>query len=197
MMNHYYTDNTDLESQRSIVPFEYRGIKLEFISDLGVFSKQRIDYGSMVLLDTISISKQQVNLLDVGCGYGTLGVSLKKVYNHLVVDMIDVNNRAIQLAKESAKKNDVEVNVFESYIYDNIIKTYDVIVSNPPIRAGKKVVMSILEGAYDRLNSSGELYIVIQKKQGAPSAKKKMEEVFGNCEILKRDKGYYILRSIK
>ena len=84
-----------------------------------------------------------------------------------------------------------------SSIYENVSHCFDVIVSNPPIRAGKKVVFDILEKAYDHLNNQGELVIVIQKKQGAPSAKKKMEEVFGNCEIVKRDKGYFILKSIK
>ena len=82
-------------------------------------------------------------------------------------------------------------------VYENVKDTFDIIVSNPPIRAGKKIVFEILEKAYDHLNNQGELFIVIQKKQGAPSAKKKMEDVFGNCEIIKRDKGYFILKSVK
>ena len=84
-----------------------------------------------------------------------------------------------------------------SFAYENVVGTFDVIVSNPPIRAGKKVVFEILEKAFDFLNENGELIVVIQKKQGAPSAQKKMNEVFGNCEIIKRDKGYFILKSIR
>lgn len=197
-MAHYYTNNIDLPSQETLIPFQYRDHKITFVSDVGVFSKERIDYGSRVLLESMDVSKQQVSLLDVGCGYGTLGISLKIEYPWLNVDMVDVNERAIHLAQASIEKNKVlDTNAFYSHIYENVNKTYDIIVSNPPIRAGKKVVFEILEKAYDYLNDHGELVIVIQKKQGAPSAKKKMEEVFGNCQIVNRDKGYFILKSTK
>ncbi|WP_050637547.1 class I SAM-dependent methyltransferase [Candidatus Stoquefichus sp. SB1] len=197
-MAHYYTNNVDLKSQETHIPFLYRKHQLTFISDFGVFSKERVDYGSRVLLESINISQQQLTLLDVGCGYGTLGIALKKEYPWLNVQMVDVNERAIHLAKESAKYNGVDdVSIYLSHCYENVHDSFDVIVSNPPIRAGKKVVFEILEKAYDHLNPDGELIVVIQKKQGAPSAKKKMEDVFGNCEILKRDKGYFVLKAVK
>jgi len=197
-MAHYYTNNIDLKSEETQIHFRYREHSLVFVSDIGVFSKERVDYGSRVLLDVMNILPTQKTLLDVGCGYGTLGISLKKEYSWLEVDMVDVNERALHLASESAKYNHVDdVHIYESFIYENVNKKFDVIVSNPPIRAGKKVVFEILEKAYDYLNDQGELIVVIQKKQGAPSAKKKMEEVFGNCEIIKKDKGYFILKSVK
>lgn len=197
-MAHYYTNNIDLPSQETLISFQYRNHQITFVSDAGVFSKERIDYGSRVLLESMDVSKQQLTLLDVGCGYGTLGISLKVEYPWLNVDMVDVNERAVHLAQASIEKNNVlDTHAFYSSIYENVDKTYDIIVSNPPIRAGKKVVFEILEKAYDHLNDHGELIIVIQKKQGAPSAKKKMEEVFGNCQIVNRDKGYFILKSIK
>ncbi len=197
-MAHYYTNNVDLKSQETHIPFLYRKHQLTFISDFGVFSKERVDYGSRVLLECMNISQQQLTLLDVGCGYGTLGIALKKEYPWLNVQMVDVNERAIHLSKESAKYNGVDdVNIYLSHCYENVHDSFDVIVSNPPIRAGKKVVFDILEKAYDHLNPDGELIVVIQKKQGAPSAKKKMEDVFGNCEILKRDKGYFVLKAVK
>ena len=112
--------------------------------------------------------------------------------------MVDVNERAIALANESIEYNqENDIIAYKSSVYENVKDTFDIIVSNPPIRAGKKIVFEILEKAYDHLNNQGELFIVIQKKQGAPSAKKKMEDVFGNCEIIKRDKGYFILKSVK
>lgn len=196
-MAHYYTNNIDLKSDEFEIHFSYRNQELIFVSDMGVFSKERVDYGSRALLDAMDIKENQRTLLDVGCGYGTLGLSLKKVYNWLEVDMVDVNERAIHLSTMSAKRNQLEANIYKSSIYENVQRTYDVIVSNPPIRAGKKVVFEILEKAYDHLNVDGELVVVIQKKQGAPSAKKKMEEVFGNCEVVTRDKGYFILKSKK
>ena len=197
-MAHYYTNNTDLKSEKKYITFHYRDQELTFVSDIGVFSKEYIDYGSRVLLDNISLTSSQTTLLDVGCGYGTLGLSLKKVYSWIKVEMVDVNERALALAEESVRYNQLDdITIYKSSVYENVKGRFDVIVSNPPIRAGKKVVFEILEKAYEHLNQSGELFVVIQKKQGAPSAKKKMEEVFGNCEIVKRDKGYFVLKSVK
>lgn len=197
-MPHYYTNNINLDSDESKINFRFREHELTFVSDIGVFSKERVDYGSRALLDAMDLNENQKSLLDVGCGYGTLGVSLAKVYPWLNVEMVDVNERAVLLSNKSIKLNNIEnAKAYLSSIYENVNGTYDVIISNPPIRAGKKVVHEILEKAYDHLNENGELIVVIQKKQGAPSAKNKMEEVFGNCEIINRDKGYFILKSKK
>lgn len=197
-MTHYYTNNVNLKSQETHIPFRYREHQITFVSDHGVFSKDRVDYGSRVLLDCMDIRENQKSLLDVGCGYGALGISLKKEYPWLYVEMVDINERAVHLTNESIEYNHIEdAKAYVSFAYENVTGTFDIIVSNPPIRAGKKVVFEILEKAYDHLNENGELIIVIQKKQGAPSAKKKMEEVFGNCEIIKKDKGYFVLKSMK
>jgi 16S rRNA (guanine1207-N2)-methyltransferase len=154
-----------------------------------------VDYGSQVLLNTLDFEKGKT-LLDLGCGYGPLGISLAKVQG-VKPTMVDINNRAIDLAKQNAQKNGVEADIFQSNIYEKVNGTFDYIISNPPIRAGKQVVHTIISESINYLKVGGNLTIVIQKKQGAPSAKAKMEEVFGNVEILKRDKGYYILRSEK
>ena len=196
-MKHYYTDNTDLESKRNTFIYRYKDYALTFTSDIGVFSKTMIDYGSRVLLENIVINDDKKSVLDVGCGYGTFGISLKKVYPNLAIDMVDVNDRALELCKINASTNDIEANIYKSYIYDDVKATYDYIITNPPIRAGKEVVHKILTDAIRYLNEDGALWVVIQKKQGAPSAKNKMLEVFGNVEIIKKDKGYYILMSKK
>ena len=195
-MKHYFTDNTDLKSEQSQFIFRFHKYDLLFTSDNGVFSKSMIDYGSRVLLDNIEITNEKT-LLDVGCCYGTFGICLNKVYPHLNVDMVDVNDRALELAKLNAKNNNIHANIYKSFIYENVQGSYDVIVTNPPVRAGKEVVTTILQESIEHLNENGSLWVILQKKQGAPSAKKKMEEVFGNCEIVKRDKGYYLLHSVK
>lgn len=195
-MKHYFTDNTDLKSEQSQFIFRFHKYDLLFTSDNGVFSKSMIDYGSRVLLDNIEITNEKT-LLDVGYGYGTFGICLNKVYSHLNVDMVDVNDRALELAKLNAKNNNIHANIYKSFIYENVQGSYDVIVTNPPVRAGKEVVTTILQESIEHLNENGSLWVILQKKQGAPSAKKKMEEVFGNCEIVKRDKGYYLLHSVK
>ena len=194
--NMYYEDNRDLAHDVQELSVELLGLSLHFLTDAGVFSKNAIDYGSRVLLDNFQPEGAKT-LLDVGCGYGTLALTLAKKYG-LKATLVDVNSRALDLAKKNADKNNIEVNdIFLSNIYDQVEGKFDAIISNPPIRAGKEVVHTILSDAYEHLNDDGHLTIVIQKKQGAPSAQKKMKDVFGNCEIVAKDKGYYILRSYK
>ena len=168
---------------------------MTFLTDAGVFSKKMIDFGSQLLLKCLEVNQGET-VLDVGCGYGPLGLSLVKVYG-VQATLVDINNRALDLARQNAERNKVEVTIFQSNIYEQVEGKFDHVISNPPIRAGKQVVHEIIEKSKDFLENGGDLTIVIQKKQGAPSAKSKMEEVFGNCEIVKKDKGYYILRSVK
>ena len=166
-----------------------------------MFSKNTIDFGSQLLIESYEVPPHlaQGKLLDVGCGYGPMGLSFAKAYPEMSVEMVDVNERAMDLAKRNAEANGIQnVTIHESNTYDNVhAKDYSVIISNPPIRAGKEVVHRILAEAYDHLIKEGQLVIVIQKKQGAPSAQKKMQEVFGNVERIALDKGYWILVSTK
>ena len=192
----YYEDNQDLSHDFQTLTVELLGQSMRFKTDRGVFSKNGIDYGSRVLLENYQPESAK-SLLDVGCGYGTLGLTLAKKFD-LDVTMVDVNSRALDLCRKNAIDNAVSNSKIElSNIYESVSEKYDAIISNPPIRAGKEVVHEILAGAFGHLNDGGHLTIVIQKKQGAPSAQKKMEEVFGNCQLVARDKGYFILRSYK
>lgn len=195
MTKMYYAENPDSAHDIHELKVTLLGQSFTFLTDSGVFSKKMVDYGSQVLLNTLDFEKGKT-LLDFGCGYGPLGISLAKVQG-VKPTMVDINNRAIDLAKQNAQKNGVEADIFQSNIYEKVNGTFDYIISNPPIRAGKQVVHTIISESINYLKVGGNLTIVIQKKQGAPSAKAKMEEVFGNVEILKRDKGYYILRSEK
>lgn len=191
----YYAENPDSAHDIHELKVTLLGQSFTFLTDSGVFSKKMVDYGSQVLLNTLDFEKGKT-LLDLGCGYGPLGISLAKVQG-VKPTMVDINNRAIDLAKQNGQQNGVEADIFQSNIYEKVNGTFDYIISNPPIRAGKQVVHTIISESINYLKVDGNLTIVIQKKQGAPSAKAKMEEVFGNVEILKRDKGYYILRSEK
>ena len=192
----YYEDNQDLSHDFQALTVEWLGQSMRFKTDRGVFSKNWIDYGSRVLLENYQPESAK-SLLDVGCGYGTLGLTLAKKFD-LDVTMVDVNSRSLDSCRQNAIDNTVSNSKIElSNIYESVSEKYDAIISNPPIRAGKEVVHEILAGAFGHLNDGGHLTIVIQKKQGAPSAQKKMEEVFGNCQLVARDKGYFILRSYK
>lgn len=198
MSNQYFENNENLKSNIHTIKYYFKKTTLLFDTDNGVFSKGGIDFGSNVLLQNLLDLSDKKMLLDVGCGYGTMGLTVAKKYPNLMVDMVDVNLRAIDLSKRNALKNDIEnVNIFESSCYENIDKTYDVIISNPPIRAGKKIVFEILSGAYEHLEENGELWIVIQKKQGAESALRHLKEIFKNVEIVVKESGYWIIKSRK
>ncbi|GAD45633.1 16S RNA G1207 methylase RsmC [Streptococcus anginosus T5] len=195
MAKMYFAENPDAEHDIHELKVQLLGQKMTFLTDAGVFSKKMIDYGSQALLKCLDFHKQE-SVLDVGCGYGTLGLTLVKA-KEVEATLVDINQRALDLARQNAERNQVLATIFQSNIYQNVEGRFHHIISNPPIRAGKQVVHEVITGSYTHLLDGGDLTIVIQKKQGAPSAKAKMEEVFGNCEILKKDKGYYILRSRK
>lgn len=200
MSNHYYSENPETAHDLEQWSFELMGKNFHFVTDSGVFSRQTVDYGSRVLIEQFdNTDLPEGSILDVGCGYGPIGLALAYGTGRKV-EMIDVNNRAVALAQDNAKRNGLEeqTDIHQSNIYEELHQDmYAAIVTNPPIRAGKKVVHQILTDAEPLLETGGTLTAVIQKKQGAPSAKKKMEEVFGNAEIVSKDKGYYILRSVK
>lgn len=191
----YYEKNPTADHDIHELRVRLLDTPMTFLTDAGVFSKRMVDYGSQVLLNTLDLEPDKT-LLDVGCGYGPLGLTLGKVFG-VQATLTDINSRALDLARANAEKNQVNARIFQSNVYEDVEGNFDYIVSNPPIRAGKSVVHEIIKGAFCHLEDQGSLTIVIQKKQGAPSAKAKMEEVFGNCQILKKDKGYYILESVK
>lgn len=199
MTNHYYTNKPSVESNRQKWNFDLKGYTFSFTTDSGVFSKKEVDFGSKVLIEAFEEPKVDGRFLDVGCGYGPIGLSLAKSFSDRMVDMIDVNERAVELAKENAANNKVEnVSIFVSDIYEKVTATdYAAILSNPPIRAGKKVVHEILEKAWTHLAPNGELWVVIQKKQGAPSAIEKLESLFEEVEVVTKKKGYSIIKSKK
>lgn len=197
-MSHYFENDSNVKSEERIFAANICGANLNFYSDNGVFNKSGIDYGSRLLIEEFIKNYKDGKVLDVGCGIGVIGVSLSRLL-HADVDMVDVNLRALGLANKNIKLNTLtsEMNVFESDCYSNVNKTYDYIITNPPIRAGKKVVYKILLEAYDHLNENGELWFVIRKDQGAPSAKRDVAEVFKNCEVVNKDKGFFILMAKK
>lgn len=200
MSNHYYSEKQDdLKSNPNSYTFNFRNNRMIFTSDIGVFSKKYIDFGSYTLIDAFTPDMSKKTLLDVGCGYGPIGITLGKLYPYLNIKMIDINERAVSLAKKNIEQNKAQnVEVLKSNIYENINKEekYDYILTNPPIRAGKKVVYEIYDGALKHLNENGQLWVVIQKKQGAPSTISHLEEKFGNCEVVCKEKGYFILKSV-
>lgn len=207
-MSHYFSEKQEVKSDRKIIKYEIENKKFEFVTDNGVFSKTKVDFGTDVMLkvflrENMSKKNQKFDVLDIGCGYGVVSVVVKAFFQKIKTVSSDVNERALELTAENLLKNEVvkdendEFGVRKSFAFDNISEKFDVILSNPPIRAGKQTIFQIYEKSFEHLNENGEFYCVIQTKHGAKSTQKKLEEVFGNCETLEIDAGYRIFRSVK
>lgn len=197
-MSHYYLNDNQLDHEIMHIQFKIGQHEVFLETDRGIFSRQNLDFGSRVLLEHIDFDQPYKHIIDMGCGYGPIGIFCAKSCPKSSVLLADVNQRAVGLANHNIEKNHVKnARAIESFLFENIKQKADLIISNPPIRAGKKTVFNLYEQSFDHLNKNGVFYAVIQKKQGAPSSVKKLEELFGNCEIVAKEKGYWVLLSKK
>jgi 16S rRNA (guanine1207-N2)-methyltransferase len=197
ILGHYFIEDNNIKSNKKTYNFMFNNINFIFNTDSGVFCKDYLDFGSKLLLSNLPFERMNGNVLDLGCGYGPIGIIVAKITN-TCVHMVDVNNKALKLAKENADTNKVSSNVkiYESNVYKNIIDKYNFIITNPPIRAGKSVVYNILLTAHEYMNDNGELWFVIRKDQGAKTIVRDMEELY-NISIIERSKGYFIIKAVK
>lgn len=199
-MEHYFIDKEHKESDFFTFAWNFNEINFTFKSCNDVFSKNMVDYGTYVLLKTI-LKKVKINgdVLDIGCGYGVIGITISKFFKDTKITYSDVNKTAVDLTKENIELNGVfnTDSVIYSNSYRNIDKKFDFIISNPPIKAGKSVLLEIVLGSFERLKEKGSLIFVIKKKFGEDSLKKQLEKSFSSVEILERDSGYYILKATK
>lgn len=190
-MNHYFT-NENLASDLKKISISINDKNFNFYTDKGVFSKNKLDFGSRTLLNQLLTLKLKGSLLDVGCGYGVMGIILSSFFN-INVDMIDINKRAIHLALMNIKENKCKnIEAFISNGYEKVEKKYDYIITNPPIRAGLEVVYEFLFKAKDYLKEDGELYFVMNKDQGAKRAIKDLGKI-AKVNILDKNKGFYVI----
>ena len=195
-MEHYYSQNPSISHDENKILFKIKDIELELITDSGVFSKKRVDFGSAFLINSTPHITGEI--LDIGCGYGVIGISLSHLNPSTKVTMLDINERAVDLANRNIQLNHTNnAKAIQSDGFSMVDGKFDVIVSNPPIRTGKKVIYPIFEQSIEYLNTNGSIYLVIQKKQGANSALDKLKSIYGNCEVINKDAGYWILKSIK
>lgn len=194
-MAHYFENDENLKSKEQQILVNICDISFQFMTDYGVFSKKGLDFGTRSLLETIDVSKIQGKVLDFGCGYGPIGIYIAKTTNS-EVHMIDINRRVLGLARKNVSLNHVNVNIYESNIYEKVKEKFDFIISNPPIRVGKEILYKILFQAKDYLNTNGELWIVINKDQGAKSVAKDLEKEYF-VDIVNKKKGFYIIKCKK
>ena len=196
MSEHYYSQSPSVEHDRQVHTSTIRDTTMQFVTDRGVFSKEGVDFGSKLLIDSMSLDGKR-QILDIGCGYGPIGLYAAKLYPQAKVTLIDINERAVMLSSENAVRNQVHnAKVLQSDRFAQLEgRTFDAILMNPPIRAGKEVVHTLFEESKEHLQQNGELWIVIQKKQGAPSALQKLESLFTEVEEVAKKKGYRIYRA--
>lgn len=199
MGEHYYSTNPEAKHEFQEIETDLRGRKYKFLTDAGVFSRNRIDRGSELMIEAMEI-KPGDKVLDMGCGYGPIGIVASDLTGSQgEVIMADINQRAVDLVKENYKRNIItNATVVQSDAFTNIAdRDFDVILTNPPFRAGKKVVYPMMEAAYEHLKTGGALYTVCMTRQGAKTLAKKMEEVFGEVEEVEKGSGYRVYRAIK
>lgn len=202
-MNHYFSEKPEIKSEKKTIKYTIQNKKFEFITDNGVFSKSKVDFGTDLMLNEFlkknrGLEVEKIKILDIGCGYGVVSVILKSFYPEISITLSDVNERALKLSEENLKKYGInDYYIIKSSTFEKITEKFDVILSNPPIRAGKDIIFKIYSEAYEHLNENGQFYCVIQTKHGAKSTQKKLIEIFGNCDTVTIDGGYRIFLSKK
>ena len=194
-MPQYFDNVENLEHQDLSFSYTMFGERFTLKSDAGVFSKDCLDDGSRLLLETIAKTDLGSEILDLGCGVGPIGLTLAKLDPARHVTLADVNLRALDCCRANAKTLGVEgqVTILQSDVYSNIAPSFSTIVTNPPIRAGKKVTYAMYAGALSHLNEGGSLILVIRKQQGAPSCQRYLETLFSEVSVVSQHKGYRIL----
>lgn len=197
MTEHYFSQKPQTKSSPKKWNYQLRGIDYTFVSDDGVFSKNEVDYGTRLLIERFESPEIEGGFLDLGSGYGPIGISLADCYRERHIVMAEINERALRLAEQNVAHNNIpNTELVQSDRFSNLAgRTFAAIVTNPPIRAGKKVVHQMFEESKDALLKEGSLWAVIQKKQGAPSAIQKLKDLFGDVEVVARSKGYFILKA--
>ena len=195
---YFSKSNNELPSNEKIIYGKINDISFKFKTDNGVFSKDFLDFASKLLLEKMDFAGLLDGaILDVGCGYGPIGIYASFITKKEVV-MLDVNPRALALSKENLTLNNVNGEVIESDCLDKVInRKFACVITNPPIHAGKEIIYKIYEQSYEVLIEGGSLWIVIQEKHGAPSTIKKLKTVFPVVDVFYKKKGFYILKCVK
>lgn len=199
MSEHYYAKDPKVKSQPKDWSAELRGKTMRFKTDAGVFSKGEVDFGSRLLVESFVMPEVTGDILDVGCGYGPIGLTIASSFPERSVQMVDVNERALALSMHNAGQNELaNATIYSSNALSAVeADDFAAILTNPPIRAGKDTVFEFYDSSFAKLRLGGELWVVIQKKQGAPSTMKRLEELFGNVETVVKKRGFYIFRAVK
>jgi 16S rRNA (guanine1207-N2)-methyltransferase len=194
---HYYSAKPQSEERKGLIQTRLRGEPFEFVTAASVFSKRRIDTGTRLLIESM-ILPTQGNVLDVGCGYGAVGIAAAALNPKLRVTMTDVNVRAVRLARENIERNHVaNAEVKWGFLYEPVEgSAFNVVLSNPPVSAGMDTVKAIITEAPKIMAAGATLQMVVRSKI-AGKLPEVFEDTLGNCGVLARESGYRVLTAEK
>jgi 16S rRNA (guanine1207-N2)-methyltransferase len=195
---HYFSENPTSPEERGLIRTRLRGVDFEFETSSGVFSHKRVDSGTRLLVETMKIPKEG-KVLDIGCGYGVLGIVAAKLNPYLEVWMTDVNSRATALAEKNLRCNGVKATVKQGCLYEPVDDlNFDLIVMNPPISAGiSRTVRPLIVEAPEHLVDGGALQLVVQSNKGGRTLSTIIEKVFGNIEVTAKGGGFRVFTAFK
>lgn len=194
-MKHYFTNDASLNTKKHAFSYNIDGKDITFHTRDAMFSKDEVDEGSHILIH--ALPPLQGKLLDLGCAWGAIGISLKVLNPEIALTMLDINESACEMCQINLVSNALSAQVVCMDIAKFDGSNFDIVVTNPPIRAGNAVLDTFYQTAYNLLNQHGHFYLVVRKQQGAASTQKKLYILFGNCDLIERKNGYWILKCTK
>jgi len=199
MSNHYFTKRPTSKYKAGLIKCRLRGQEYEFYTSSGVFSRKRIDNGTRLLIENM-VLPEEGSVLDLGCGYGPIGIVAARMNPNIKVYITDINERATKLAARNINRNKVtNIKVVQGNLYESVKeKTFNVILTNPPISAGiHKIVTPMIQESIIHLEPEGSLQLVVQSNKGGKTLTKLMQNTYSNVEVLARGSGYRVLQSLK
>lgn len=195
-MEHYYSEEQKSPLDLKKISQRIKGTNFDFFTSSGIFSKEKVDKGTLILVENMIIRKKS-RVLDIGCGTGVLGIAAARMFDADVV-MSDINKRAAMLAKKNARLNNVNAGIFQGNLYEKIKgNDFDVILANPPQTAGKEICFQLIEQSKNHLKDGGNIQLVARHNKGGKTLSRKMQETFGNAKVIAKKSGYSVYMSIK
>ncbi|MGV8169165.1 MAG: class I SAM-dependent methyltransferase [Candidatus Nanoarchaeia archaeon] len=195
MAEHYFSEKQESSNERFLIEIKLKNDSFSLLSSSGLFSKNELDTATKLLIEKAEIKNEEGKVLDLGCGYGVVGISVLRKYKKMNVVFSDVNERALELTKENLMRLKLKGKVLKSDLYSKIEEKFDIIISNPPYAAGREVCFKLIEESFEHLEKNGTLQIVARHNKGGKVLSEKMKEVFGNLETTAKSGGFHVYLS--